>query len=150
MNMKFFKKISPRLKRKLTTEGYVPMEEEQGMRFSVIAEGKYNLAKTFICKTNVNTKDESGATALITVCRYCNGKTQHEAVAFINFLLQKGAHIEKFDKSGKTAILYAQENGLTNIQELLLKRKMIKNASWEICKLQTQLLPSINFSQQWI
>ena len=138
-NMELIKYIRTKLNRKLKAEKYTQMKEEQN-GFSAILEGNYTQAKLFIRKANVNTKDINGATVLITVCRNADKSNQHEPLHFVEFLLKKGASVDKLDKHGQSAISYAHANGLTTIKELLIQRQNMRKATWDFCRMQTQLV----------
>jgi len=68
---------------------------------------------------NVNIKDDCGDTPLIAVCRHLTIQNEEEAVMFINYLWQSGSKFHSSNKSGKTAMNYAESNGLAKIVDNL-------------------------------
>jgi ankyrin repeat protein len=69
---------------------------------------------------NVNCQNNSGATALIAVCRYFCNRSKEAKLEFVRFLLKERARVDIIDSFGKTAINYAEENDLKIIMKELL------------------------------
>ena len=91
-----------------------------------IKEGNFSLARSLIGRKNINSKDESGATLIVLVCKSCELESEEEGLDFIIYLLKRGADMDKKDKYGKTALDYATDNGLKIIQDELIFAKCIK------------------------
>ena len=70
-------------------------------------------------KVNVNSRNSEMATPLITVCQTASAETEDDYLALGSRLIDTGASIFKKDIFRKTALDYAEENGLMKIQELL-------------------------------
>jgi ankyrin repeat protein len=66
-------------------------------------------------KVDVNIKNDCGDTPLIAVCQQTTLKTEEEAVKCINYLWQSNSKFHSSNKSGKTAMNYAESNGLVTI-----------------------------------
>lgn len=70
-------------------------------------------------EVNVNSRNSEMATPLITVCQTASAETEDDYLALGSRLIDTGASIFKKDIFRKTALDYAEENGLMKIQELL-------------------------------
>ena len=102
-------------------------EENTEEIFKAITEGNFEHARCLIGRTNnINYTDDSGATLISLVCKSCALETEAAGIDFIVYLLEKGADIDKKDKFGKTALDYAEDNGLRIIQEELTLARCIK------------------------
>jgi len=89
--------------------------------YIAITEGYFMLAHILIGgHMNVNCQDNSGATALIAVCRSSCKKSKEAKLEFFRFLLKEGANADIIDIFGKTAINYAEESDLKRIREELV------------------------------
>ena len=90
--------------------------------YIAITEGYFMLAQVLIGgHMNINCPDNSGATALIAVCRSSCKRSKEAKLEFVRFLLKERALVDIIDRFGKTAINYAEENDLKIIvKELLL------------------------------
>jgi ankyrin repeat protein len=89
--------------------------------YIAITEGYFLLVQVLIGgHMNVNCQNNSGATALIAVCRsFCN-RSKEAKLEFVRFLLKERARVDIIDSFGKTAINYAEENDLKTIMKELL------------------------------
>ena len=89
--------------------------------FDAIYDNNFELAKILIDSgtVDINIKNDCGDTPLIAVCQQTTLKTEEEAVKFINYLWQSGSKFHSSNKSGKTAMNYAESNGLMKIVENL-------------------------------
>lgn len=76
----------------------------------------FELAKLLLTSDIVNTQDASGATPLIAACRSCARDKENEGIVFVDFLINKGAFLDVYDNSKKTAYDFAENNGLHNIK----------------------------------
>ena len=84
-------------------------------------ENNFELAKFLLedGEVDVNIKDDCGNTPLIAVCQQTTVQNEEEAVKFINYLWQSGSKFKKSNDSGKTAMNYAESNGVMKIIETL-------------------------------
>ncbi|CAC5366308.1 unnamed protein product [Mytilus coruscus] len=76
-------------------------------------------------------KDTTKATVLMHVCQA--KADEDEIIKFVTFVLEEGAYIQLQDVFGKTALDYAQENGLTKVETLLRKTvydDFVEGLSW--------------------
>ena len=89
--------------------------------FDAIYDNNFELANNLIDggKVDVNIKNDCGDTPLIAVCQQTTLKTEEEAVKFINYLWQSNSKFHSSNKSGKTAMNYAESNGLIKIVQYL-------------------------------
>ena len=108
-------------KRDKSTQRYTRNDEFSAKLFDAIYENNFELAKTLIDggKVDVNTKNDYGDTPLIVTCQQTTLETEEEAVKFINYLWQGGSKFKKSNDFGKTAMNYAESNGLKKIIETL-------------------------------
>ena len=108
-------------KRDKSTKRFTSNEEFSAKLFDAIYENNFELAKTLIDggKVDVNTKNDCGDTPLIVTCQQTTLETEEEAVKFINYLWQSGSKFKKSNDFGKTAMNYAESNGLKKIIETL-------------------------------
>ena len=85
--------------------------------FDAIYDNNFELAKNLIDggKVDVNIKNDCGDTPLIAVCQQTTLKTEEEDVKCINYLWQSNSEFHSSNKSGKTAMNYAESNGLVTI-----------------------------------
>ena len=106
---------------KKSKEQYSRINEFSAQFFDAIYENYFELAKILIDdgKVNVNIKNDCGDTPLIAVCQQTTLQNEEETVMFINYLWQSGSKFPSSNKSGKTAMNYAESNGLANIVENL-------------------------------
>ena len=81
-----------------------------------------------------NIKDDCGNTPLIAVCQQTTVQNEEEAVKFVNYLWQRGSKFKKSNDSGKTAMNYAESNGLMKIIETLqyIQWKILHNRLQEV------------------
>ena len=105
--------------------------------FDAIYENNFELAKIIINdgKVDVNMKNDCGDTPLIATCQQTTLQTEEEAVKFINYLWQSGSKLKKSNDLGKTAMNYAESNGLTKIIETLqyVQWTILYNSLQEAC-----------------
>ena len=88
--------------------------------FLALSEGNLRLARILIeGYVDVNCKDYSGSTPLITVCKLYDRSTELSVVNFVKFLLDRRVIIGEKDVFGRTAVDYAKKNGLNLIRQLL-------------------------------
>jgi ankyrin repeat protein len=108
-------------RRDKSTKRYTRNDEFSAKLFDAIYENNFELAKTLIdgSKVDVNTKNDYGDTPLIVTCQQTTIETEEEAVKFINYLWQSGSKFKKSNDFGKTAMNYAESNGLKKIIETL-------------------------------
>jgi hypothetical protein len=64
---------------------------------------------------HVNIKNNCGDTPLIATCQQTTFQTEEEAVMFIHYLWQSDSKFKKSNAFGKTAMNYAESNGLKKI-----------------------------------
>ena len=97
------------------------IDECSAQVFDAIYENKFKLAKFLIDggKVDINIKDECGDTPLIVVCKQTTLQTEGDAIRFINYLWQRGSKFNTCNTLGKTAMNYAESNGLTKIRQHL-------------------------------
>jgi len=108
-------------KRRKTTHKYTQIDEFSSQLFDAIYENEFELAKILIDdgKVDVNIKDDCGDTPLIATCQQTTLQNEEEAVKFIHYLWQSGSKFHSSNKSGKTAMDYADVNGLVTIVQAL-------------------------------
>ena len=108
-------------KRGKSTSKNTKNDEKSVKSFDAIYENNFQLANILLenDEVDVNIKDDCGNTLLIAVCQQTTVQHEKEAVQFINYLWQCGSKIKKSNDSGKTAMYYAESNGLTTIIEKL-------------------------------
>ena len=106
-------------RRATSTHRYTRNDECSVQLFDAIYENKFKLAKILIDdgKVDVNIKDDCGDTPLIAVCKQTTLQTEGEASRFVNYLWQKGSNFNTSNDLGKTAMNYAESNGLTGIRK---------------------------------
>jgi hypothetical protein len=82
------------------------------------------------------------------VCQQTTVQNEEEAVKFVNYLWQSGSKFKKSNDSGKTAMNYAESNGLMKIIETLqyIKWKILYNRLQEACLISRNLASSKLFS----
>jgi len=89
--------------------------------YIAITEGNVLLAQVLIGgHMNVNCQDNSGATALLAVCRSSCKRSKEATLEFVRFLLKERTLVDIIDIFGKTAINYAEENDLKITEKELL------------------------------
>ena len=99
-----------------------PRDDEFSVQlFDAIYDNNFELANILIDdgSVDVNTKNDCGDTPLIAVCQQTTLQTEEEAVKFIHYLWQSGSKFKKSNDFGKTAMNYAESNGLTEIVHTL-------------------------------
>jgi ankyrin repeat protein len=105
--------------------------------YDAIYENNFEMAKTLIDggKVDVNTKNDCGDTPLIVTCHQTTLETEEEAVKFINYLWHSGSKFKKSNDVGKTAMNYAESNGLKKIIETLeyIQWKILYDSLFEAC-----------------
>jgi len=108
-------------KRGKSTSKNTRNDENSAKLFDAIYENNFELAKILLedGEVDVNIKNDCGDTPLIAVCQQTTEHNEEEAVKFINYLWQSGSKFKKSNDSGKTAMNYAESNGLTKIIETL-------------------------------
>ena len=108
-------------KRGKSTHRYTRNDEFSAKLFDAIYENNFELAKIIIDsgKVKVNIKNNCGDTPLIAKCQQTTFQTEEEAVKFIYYLWQSGSKFKKSNGFGKTAMNYAESNGLTKIVRTL-------------------------------
>ena len=126
-------------KRSKSIHRYTRNDEFSAKLFDAIYENNFELAKIFIhCgKVNVNIKNNCGDTPLIATCQQTTFQTEEEAVKFIHYLWQSDSKFKKSNSFGKTAMNYAESNGLTKIVRTMeyIHWKIIFNNLEEACLL---------------
>ena len=126
-----------KLKKGKSTKKYTRNDEFSAKLFDAISENNFELAKVITDdgKVDVNIKDDCGDTPLIAVCRQTTLQNEEEAVKFINYLWQRGSKFKKSNDSGKTAMNYAESNGLTKIIGTLeyIQWKILYDSLYEAC-----------------
>ena len=110
-------------KRGKSTHRYTRNDEFSAKWCDAIYENNFELATILIDsdKMNVNIKNNCGAT-----CQQTTLQNEEEAVKFIHYLWQSGSKFKKSNYIGKTAMNYAESNGLTKIVRIL------ENIHWKI------------------
>jgi ankyrin repeat protein len=108
-------------RRATSTYRYSRNDESSAQLFDAIYDNNFKLAKILIDsrKVDVNIKDECGDTPLIAVCKQTTLQTEGDAIRFINYLWQRGSKFNTCNDLGKTAMNYAESNGLTKIRQHL-------------------------------
>lgn len=107
-------------KRQHFAQKYAKIDEFRDKLFQAIHENDFELSKIMIGrKQRVNIKNIDGATPLIAVCQQTTLETEEEAVQFVHFLWESGSIFSTSDNFGKTAMYYAEVNGLEKIKESL-------------------------------
>jgi FlaG/FlaF family flagellin (archaellin) len=103
---------------KKSTEKYSRINEFSYQFFDAIYENHFGQAKILIddVKVNVNITNDCGDTPCIAVCQQTTLQNEEEVVMFINYLWQSGS---KLNKSGTTAMNYAESNDMAQIVENL-------------------------------
>ncbi|VDI06612.1 Hypothetical predicted protein [Mytilus galloprovincialis] len=93
---------------------------EEELLFASINQGNFKMAKILIDgKINVNWRDYSDSTPLITICRTTTRNQENDdIVGFAQFLLDRGADLHLTDIYGKCAFDYADGNSLKRVIEL--------------------------------
>ena len=117
-------------KEKIQPQKYTRIDEFRDQLFEAIYENDFELSKIIIDrKQSVNIKNIDGGTPLIVVCQQTTLETEEEAVKFINFLWEIGSIFSTSDYFGKTAMYYADVNGLEKIKESLdsIERKILSD-----------------------
>jgi ankyrin repeat protein len=126
-------------KRGKSTHRYTRNDEFLAKLFDAIYENNFELATILIDshKMNVNIKNNCGDTPLIATCQQTTLQNEEEAVKFIHYLWQSGSKFKKSNDIGKTAMNYAESNGLTKIVRTLenIHWKIIFNNLEEACLL---------------
>jgi hypothetical protein len=126
-------------KRGKSTQKNTRNDEFSVKLFDAIYGNHFEQAKTFIDggKVGVNIKNTCGDTPLIATCRQTTIKTEDEAARFITYLWQSGSKLKKSNNSGKTAMKYANSNGLTKIVQTLeyIQWPILYDSSYEACLL---------------
>ena len=126
-------------KRGKSTHRYTRNDEFSAKLFDAIYENNFELAKILIdCgKVHVNIKNNCGDTPLIATCQQTTFQTEEEAVKFIHYLWQSDSKLKKSNGFGKTAMNYAESNGLTKIVRTMeyIHWKIIFNNLEEACLL---------------
>jgi ankyrin repeat protein len=119
--MKYLRAKIMKWKIKKSKEHYSRINEFSDQFFDAIYENDFELAKILIDdgKVNVNITNDSGDTPLIAVCQQTTIQNEEEAVKFIHYLWQSGSKFKKSNDFGKTAMNYAESNGLTEIVHTL-------------------------------
>jgi hypothetical protein len=71
----------------------------------------------------------------IVTCQQTTLETEEEAVKFINYLWQGGSKFKRSNDFGKTAMNYAESNGLKKIIETLeyIQWKILHDSLYEAC-----------------
>ena len=112
--MKYLQPKIRRWKIKKSTEKYSRINEFSDNFVDAIYENDFELAKILIDdgKVDVNIKDDCGDTPLIAVCQQTPLKSEEKAVKFIDYQWQSGSKFHSSNKSGKTAMNYAESNDL--------------------------------------
>jgi len=108
-------------KRKKSAEKHTRINQFSSQLFNAIYDNNFELATNLIGggKVDVNIKNDCGDTPLIAVCQQTTLKTEEEAVKFINYLWQSNSKFHSSNKSGKTAMNYAESNDLMKIVQNL-------------------------------
>ena len=123
-------------KRGKSTSKNTRNDENSAKLFDAIYENNFELAKFLLedGEVDVNIKDDCGNTALIAVCQQATVQNEEEAVKFVNYLWQRGSKFKKSNDSGKTAMNYAESNGLMKIIETLqyIQWKILHNRLQEV------------------
>ncbi|VDI41486.1 Hypothetical predicted protein [Mytilus galloprovincialis] len=112
--------IVKEVKRWLKKSHFVSLKCEDNFQelFDLVIEGNFAQARErMMAYRNVNFKNSSKSTLLITTCR--STTNEKDVLTFVQFLLQKGAYITKKDASGRTAIDYCEQNKLFKVKMLL-------------------------------
>ncbi|VDI64470.1 Hypothetical predicted protein [Mytilus galloprovincialis] len=96
------------------------LEEDFEHLFNFVISGNFAIAQLQLKEnTDINFKNSSKSTLLITTCR--SKANEKEILNFVKFLLNKGAYIMKKDSSGRTAVDYCEQNKLFQVKMLLCK-----------------------------
>ena len=124
-------------KRGRSTQKYSSNDEFSDQLFDAIYENNFEVAKNLIDDGNVgvNIKNDCGDTPLIAVCQQTTLQNEEEAVKFIHYLWQNGSKLKKSNDFGKTAMNYAESNGLKKIIETLeyIQWKILHDSLYEAC-----------------
>ena len=139
IKMKFLLAKIIKWKRGKSTQKYTRNDEFSAQLFDAIYENNFELAKIIIDdgSVDVNIKNDCGDTPLLAVCRQTALQTEEEAVKFIHYLWQSGSKLKKSNDFGKTAMNYAESNGLTKIVQTLeyIQWKILYDNLEEACLL---------------
>ena len=93
-------------------------EEDFQELFDLVIDGSFAQARERMMEyRNVNLRNSSKSTLLITTCQFTTN--ENDVLKFVQFLLQRGAYINKKDASGRTAIDYCEQNKLFKVKMLL-------------------------------
>jgi ankyrin repeat protein len=108
-------------KRCISTQKHTRDDEFSVQLCDAIYDNNFRLANILIDdgSVDVNIKNDCGDTPLIAVCQQTTLQTEEEAVKFIHYLWQSGSKFKKSNDFGKTAMNYAESNGLTEIVHTL-------------------------------
>ena len=108
---------------KKSTEKYSRITEFSYQFVDAIYENHFEQAKILIddVKVNVNITNDCRNTPCIAICQQTTLQNEEEVVMFINYLWQSGP---KLNKSGKTAMNYAESNDMAQIV------KNLKHIQW--------------------
>ena len=108
-------------KRGKSTHRYTRNDKFSAKLCDAIYENNFELATILIDsdKMNVNIQNNCGDTPLIATCQQTTLQNEEEAVKFIHYLWQSGSKFKKSNDIGKTAMNYAESNGLTKIVQTL-------------------------------
>ena len=109
-------------KRQNSAQKYTRIDELRDQLFEAIHENDFELSKIIIDrKQSVNIKYIDGATPLIAVCQQTSSDTGNwrRGCQVIYFLWESGFTFSTSDNFGKTAMYYADVNGLEKIKESL-------------------------------
>ncbi|CAG2222467.1 unnamed protein product [Mytilus edulis] len=122
--MVLISKIVKEVRRCLKKSQFVSLKCEDDFQelFDLVIEGNFAQARErMMAYRNVNFKNSSKSTLLITTCQ--STMNEKGILTFVQFLLQKGAYINKTDASGRTAIDYCEQNGLLQVKSEIYKQR---------------------------
>lgn len=93
--------------------------------YTAIEKSNYMEARQLIAKgANVNCINYIGGTPLIETCRTpLLHKRERERESFVRFLIINGAEVDLSDIFGGTAVIYAKQNGLQSIVNMLERKE---------------------------
>jgi ankyrin repeat protein len=93
--------------------------------YTSIEKNNYMEARQLIAKgANVNCINYIGGTPLIETCRTpLLHKGERERESFVRFLITSGAEMDLSDIFGGTAVIYAKQNGLQSIVNILERKE---------------------------
>lgn len=106
---------------KNTFNHHYTQNHESGQRdiLLYIMEGDFAKAGDLLQnKSDYNLKKKQEVSVLMMICKFCPANREVEAISLVEYLMNRGARLDKKDECGKTASYYAEKNGLRKITQL--------------------------------